>query len=193
MLPSWEENWILNTRQAIKRMEGGQGTIDQVSHKIDGRLGALKRLHEKYMNSKERRFRVLEEVSALLLLDGNGTPKIYEANEKLWETENIPLYAVMEWVEGKTLSQHLNGKELPLDTAFEFIYALLQLIDSCHNLKIYHRDLKPDNIILRNNNILEPVLVDFGMAWCSPSNEEKRNLSTMSGQELGNRFFRLPE
>jgi serine/threonine protein kinase len=42
---------------------------------------------------------------------------------------------------------------------------VLEALQYIHKLKILHRDIKPDNLILRNHNdITDPVLVDFGLA-----------------------------
>jgi hypothetical protein len=38
-----------------------------------------------------------------------------------------------------------------------------------------------------------PVLIDFGMAWARPDEAQEAEFRTDTGQELGNRFLRLPE
>lgn len=50
------------------------------------------------------------------------------------------------------------------------------------------RDIKPDNIILKDENPLQPVLVDFGMSFY-----EGEDQLTLRGQQIGNRFLHLPE
>ena len=60
-------------------------------------------------------------------------------------------------------------------------------------LDIHHRDVKPDNIILRNGLTEAPVLVDFGMSWTKSDYDRAREFETKVGQEIGNRFLRLPE
>lgn len=52
-----------------------------------------------------------------------------------------------------------------------------------------HRDIKPGNIILKNNAWEDPVLVDFGMSH--HEDDEKKEISL--DQEIDNRFLRLPE
>ncbi len=52
----WEQRWTrINNRESAR---GGQGTIDLVSNKITGENGALKRLHERFMHSRESRGRM---------------------------------------------------------------------------------------------------------------------------------------
>jgi serine/threonine-protein kinase len=190
MSEGWEEKW-----EIIKDVvgEGGQGTVSQVRKKSNGTLGALKRLHKRNLKSTERRFRMLVEVSAIRALEGNRTPSVLEANVSLWQERPRPLYVVMEWIEGIRLSEYVRGAPISLDDTLVATSALLETIEACHALDIYHRDLKPDNIMLRQANIAEPILVDFGMAWAKPPEDESVDSITEAGDEIGNRFLRLPE
>ncbi len=189
---NWQDNWEPDASDTRNR-QGNQGSVSKVRHKGDGIVGALKELHPQHLGNTERRFRMQQEVNALRALNGKGTPQIYESNADQWEQKDAPLYAVMEWIEGGTLEQHVKGKARPLDEALEIAEPLLKTIEECHRMDIYHRDLKPDNIILRDGKTNNPVLVDFGMAWCRPADDEDRGIDTASNQELGNRFLRLPE
>jgi serine/threonine protein kinase len=63
----------------------------------------------------------------------------------------------------------------------------------CHTNGVLHRDIKPDNIILRNGEIADPVLIDFGMGWAAQNEDRFGEFETGDHQELGNRFLRLPE
>ena len=162
-----------------------------VRSRLDGGLGALKTLHPAHQRNTERRFRMQQEVLALSVL-GSGVPRLFESNVEQWKDKDVPLYVVMEWIPGPTLAEAIARCPMGLDEALECTYRLLDTIDSCHGLEIFHRDLKPDNVILRNGDSPEPVLVDFGIAWANPADVE-RAFETDVGQEMGNRFLRLPE
>lgn len=66
----------------------------------------------------------------------------------------------------------------------------MQTLEYCHSNEIVHRDIKPNNIILRDNRLDEPFLVDFGLSF---NKSEDDVLRTDTAGELGNRFLRLPE
>lgn len=187
---SWVDRWKVDLDNQDNRA-GGQGTIRRVRRDSDGTIGALKELHQDIETRTERRYRLAQEVGALRVLKGNGTPLIYESNETSWENNDIQLYVIMEWIKGKTLAEFINSKALTIDKALEIINPLLDTIEACHQLGIYHRDLKPDNIILRNAKISNPILVDFGLTWL-PSNEE-HGFKTDLRQRIGNQFLQLPE
>ncbi|MFP4652998.1 MAG: protein kinase domain-containing protein [Phormidium sp.] len=71
-------------------------------------------------------------------------------------------YLVQEYIEGETLSSYLQHHGLASEsTVREILVSLLPVLEYVHSKKIVHRDIKPDNIILRTGS-LEPVLLDFG-------------------------------
>jgi serine/threonine protein kinase len=68
---------------------------------------------------------------------------------------------------------------------------LLQTLRDCHALGVIHRDIKPDNVILRDGKLDSPMLIDFGLAFgdaLGPSDH-----STVTEQGVGNRILILPE
>ena len=71
-------------------------------------------------------------------------------------------YLVQEWIDGLTLTD-LVSSEGPLgETAVrEILVSLLPVLTTVHSKGIVHRDIKPDNIILRSSD-RQPVLIDFG-------------------------------
>ncbi|NWK43323.1 serine/threonine protein kinase [Ralstonia pickettii] len=184
-------DWVATTAKTSRG--GGQGTVVQVRHRHDGTLGACKTLHPQHLKSKERRFRMQQEVFLLNLLEGNGVPRVLWDNMNLWEASGTPLYAVVEWVDGGTLADFCNGQPKSIDVAVRIVWGLLGTVRRCHTAGVLHRDIKPDNVILRNGDIDAPVLIDFGMGWAEVDEDRFGEFKTGDGQELGNRFIRLPE
>ena len=62
-------------------------------------------------------------------------------------------------------------------------------MEYCHSEKVLHRDIKPDNILLRNNCLDDFVIIDFGLSF----NLDEDESVTETNQQLGNRFIILPE
>jgi len=172
---------------------GGQGSVVQVRHKSDGHIGAMKTLHPEHLNSKERRYRMQQEVFLLNLLDAKGVPRVLADNVDAWKARGKPLYAVVEWLDGPTLAGFCNGQPQTIDIALTVMHGLIDIVRRCHAVGVLHRDIKPDNIILRNGDVGAPILIDFGMGWAAPDEEKFGEFMTGEGQELGNRFLRLPE
>ncbi|MCC5604877.1 serine/threonine-protein kinase [Nostoc favosum] len=74
-------------------------------------------------------------------------------------------YMVMEYIRGETLGDAfvLPGIPLPEATAIHYIRQIGAALQVVHNNGLLHRDVKPDNIILREGT-QEVVLIDFGIA-----------------------------
>lgn len=71
-------------------------------------------------------------------------------------------YLVQEWIEGATLTEKVE-RSGPLGEAAvrSILLSLLSVLELVHGQGIVHRDIKPDNVILRQADG-QPVLIDFG-------------------------------
>nr|AAB41116.1 PknA [Nostoc sp. PCC 7120 = FACHB-418] len=75
---------------------------------------------------------------------------------------NTQFYVVQEWVEGDTLTAKLKQQGVLSESAVrDILINLLPVLEYVHSKRIIHRDIKPDNIILRHRDG-KPVLIDFG-------------------------------
>ena len=71
-------------------------------------------------------------------------------------------YLVQEWIEGLTLKEKVEKEGTLSEAAVtKILISTLLVLQYVHNQSIVHRDVKPDNIILRSSDSL-PVLIDFG-------------------------------
>ncbi|MBN3894579.1 MAG: YARHG domain-containing protein [Nostoc sp. NOS(2021)] len=71
-------------------------------------------------------------------------------------------YLVQEWIEGDTLTGKVQKQGLFSEAAVQELFMnLLPVLDYVHSKHIVHRDIKPDNIIVRQRDG-KPVLIDFG-------------------------------
>jgi len=184
----WGKKWL----QLKKIDSGGQG-YTYLSKNIDNseqNLYVLKILKDQ--KNPERRKRMFREVSAYKTLKHSGIPKFIGSNVDDFEKNNIELFLIAEYIPGDNLEKYIRTRErLELNDAIKIILKLLEIVEFCHNNDTIHRDIKPDNIILKNNNLNKVFLVDFGLSF-NKSSDAEENLSTTS-QQLGNRFLYLPE
>jgi serine/threonine-protein kinase len=101
-----------------------------------------------------------EREAATLEYLGEGSeqiPKLYA-----YFCENGKFYLVQEWIQGQTLTNIVKARgPLQENQVREILLSLLSVLDYVHSKGIIHRDIKPDNIIIRATDS-KPVLIDFG-------------------------------
>lgn len=74
------------------------------------------------------------------------------------------LYLAMEWLAGEDLSKRLARGPLSVADTTTMLIRVCEALSVPHQLSIVHRDLKPSNVFLRNRQVTDPVLLDFGIA-----------------------------
>jgi serine/threonine-protein kinase len=185
----WKSGW--EKAGHIKEKSGGQGTISVIYRKGDiaQQPYILKVLNRQ--KDEERRRRMYREVSSLRTLEHSGIPKFVDSNVEQFLDLDVLLYFVQEYIPGSTLERFVADNSVSPISTIRFLNSLLNTLEYCHERDIYHRDIKPDNIVLRNDDIEFPVLIDFGQSF-NQENEELKEI-TLDEQHLGNRFLLLPE
>jgi len=118
-------------------------------------------------------------------------PKFIESNTDRYADLDVPLYFVAEYVKGQTLEERVNQSPLKPAEALRLNIQLCNILVKCHEKGVLHRDIKPDNVVLRGVNAVDPILIDFGQSFNREDADDSR--LTPAGQQLGNRFLHLPE
>jgi serine/threonine-protein kinase len=185
-----EQNYKANWKLDGNRIGGGgQGEAWKVINKHDGNPAFLKIIKAK--KDPERRARFFREASIYSSMESDGIPKLIESNTQEHRDLKTTPYIVTEYIKGNTLDKwRENTSSVNLDVAVALTDSLAKIVAQCHSADVVHRDIKPQNIILRDDNPFNPILLDFGLNY-----HELPDLkfSTLDSQEVGNRFLRLPE
>ena len=171
-------------RYTVKRKigSGGMATVYCADDHVLGREVALKMMHEHLINSPESVRRFSGEARAVASLSHENVVKIFDYGEN----ESRP-YLVMEYVKGPSLQSFLekNGT-LPNLVALEVCRQVLQGLACAHSKGIFHRDIKPDNIIIDEAGVVK--IMDFGIAYIV-----NRESMTMTGSFIGSPRYISPE
>jgi serine/threonine protein kinase len=97
------------------------------------------------------------------------------------------LYLIQEFIDGEDLGKELQRKgRFSESEVTSFLNSLLPVIDFIHQQKIYHRDIKLDNIIRRQDGVL--MLIDFGI-----SKQTSSTIATKMGTIAGTPGYAPPE
>ncbi|MDP3503384.1 MAG: serine/threonine-protein kinase [Myxococcales bacterium] len=168
--------------------EGTMGCVYQARHQTLGRRVAVKSLHEKLLNDASLVRRFLQEAR---LVNTINHPHIVEVHDFVEAPGQV--YAVMELLEGETLTARLASKALSLAVVVSIATQVAEAIEAAHALSVVHRDLKPDNIFLSQRDGADWVKVlDFGVAKLLVQ-EGPRVIETQNGDLLGTPRYMAPE
>ena len=160
---------------------GGHGVVYRAQD-AQGQVVALKLLLGHRAQNPRARQRFQAEVNALARLRHPGVVPIVGAGEY----EGAPWLA-LEFVEGESLADCLRRGPLPIHRALDVGQQLAQALSYVHGCGVLHRDLKPDNVLLRGGQAL---LTDFGLVL---DQEHAESRITATGAIQGTPGYWAPE
>src|SRR2546423_3927739 len=136
---------------------GGMGTVYLALDPRLGRKVALKVLIPSVTKDKERGRRFRQEARVASKISHPNVASIYEIGE-LKEHQFI----AMEFVDGLTLRERLSRDPLPMSEILDIVIQTGRAIEAAHAVGIVHRDVKPENIMIRSDGYVK--VLDFGLA-----------------------------
>ncbi|NJR64516.1 MAG: protein kinase [Leptolyngbyaceae cyanobacterium CRU_2_3] len=142
--------------------QGGFGITFKASHRYLGQPVVIKTLNPTLQSNPqfvklEQQFQ--EEGRRLALCVHANIVRVSD----FFVEAGVP-YLVMDYIPGQTLDQvALSQYPMPEDTAIHYIQQVGEALQVVHQNNLLHRDVKPQNIILRQGT-QQVVLIDFGIA-----------------------------
>ncbi|WP_067487894.1 serine/threonine-protein kinase [Actinomadura hibisca] len=163
--------------------QGGMGRV-LLGAGRDGRLVAVKQVHEEFAEDEAFRARFRREVEASRRVSGAYTAAVVAA-----DTEAATPWLASEFVPGPSLRQVLDDTgPLPEDAARRLAAGLARALLDVHGAGLVHRDLKPSNVLLAEDGVR---VIDFGIARAAEEGGQTR--ITHTGALVGSPAFMSPE
>jgi protein kinase-like protein len=161
--------------------QGAMGLVFRAYHAELERTGAIKVLQAISPDpSTVARFR--HEAQAIARLRHPNLVDVYDFGE----FQGTP-YMIVEYIPGGSLANRMSNGPLDGPTALKYLRGIAAGLDYAHGHGVVHRDVKPANVLLTNEDV--PVLADFGLAKLL----EGTSLKSMTGVTTGTPAYMAPE
>src|SRR6266851_364485 len=169
---------------------GGMGEVWLAEDTRLDRKVALKLLPAEFTQDAERLRRFTQEAKAASALNHPNIISVYDIGE--CETGR---FIVMEFVAGRTLRAVI-AKDNSLETFFTLGAQMARALSAAHAAGITHRDIKPDNIMVRDDGYVK--MLDFGLARLLPTTSSDPEAMTLAqqttpGTVMGTLAYMSPE
>lgn len=172
---------------------GGMGEVWLAEHVTLKRKVALKILPTRFASDPDRIVRFIREGFIASALNHPNILTVYEVGQT-----DSTFFIATEYVEGQTLRQRINaGRMMPTEVV-NIAHQVTSALAVAHEAGIIHRDVKPENIMLRPDGLVK--VLDFGLAKLvdlrNPDNPESAIHNpqlTQPGMVMGTASYMSPE
>jgi serine/threonine protein kinase len=165
---------LLNRYELLEKIgEGGMGIVYKAKCHLLNRVVAVKILKSELGNDEQFVTKFKREATSAARLSHPNIVNVHDVGE-----ENHVNFIVMEYINGKTLKQIIRESgRLSSTKTVEIALQIAKALDCAHKNNIIHRDIKPDNILITEDNIVK--VADFGIAKVADSRTVTNSSSIM--------------
>lgn len=173
---------------------GGMGEVYLADDTRLDRQAAVKILNDELSKDADKLNRFIQEAKAASALNHPNILTVYEIGET--DGHN---YIVTEYIRGETLRDRMSSGPISLSDALKIALQIAAALGAAHEAGIIHRDVKPENIIVRDDGLVK--VLDFGLAKLTEqrfetadSDEATRlQFNTQPGLVMGTVGYMSPE
>lgn len=156
--------------------EGGQGRIYIAKNTEENNS---KDYVIKILKKDERKTKFEKEIKAGLDLEHSNIVKVIDHGF------DNDFYLITDYYSKGDLSK-FNLSSYSLEDKLKFFQKICEAINYAHEKGVIHRDIKPDNIFIKDD--FEPMVGDFGLCYIEESERD-----TGTGEAIGSRYYMAPE
>ena len=136
--------------------KGGMGEVYRARDRRLPRMVAIKFLSPSLHHDPTAAARLEQEARLASSLNHPGIVTVFDVGQ--W---NRHPYVVMELVEGQSLAERLSAGRLSVREALDVAVQVAEALAAAHDAGVFHRDLKPQNIMLVGDG--RAKIIDFGL------------------------------
>ena len=176
---------LIDNRFVVEKLVamGGMGVVYRAHDLQTEKTVALKAIEAR---GAEEVLRAFQEVELLAKIDHPGIVRHIADGI----TSDKVMYLAMEWIEGPTVADRMEKEGFSQREVVALGRAVAAGLGAAHQRGIIHRDIKPTNIILENNDPGRARVIDFGLAKMAGMTNASL---TKTGMTLGTPGYMAPE
>ena len=177
---------LVNNTYRVEAILGRGGTSDvyRARSEISGRLVALKVLKSEF-STNEDYLLLLTREEAMRDIRHDAIVR-YSENHR---TADGHVYLLIDYIDGPGMDKKLKQGPMSADDLLVICKRVCEGLQAAHERNIFHRDLSPDNILLRDDDPAQAVIIDFGIA-----KDTNPGAETIVGNEFAGKYaYAAPE
>ena len=164
---------------------GGQGNVYKARHMHLNEYYAVKLIADEIGDVPELVTRFRSEAQTMAKFRHENIVRVHN----LITQGGRPYCLVLDFVDGPNLAEYLKGRgPLPPQDALEIARQLASALEHAHGFRVWHRDVKPRNVLIGSVQPWRVLLTDFGIAKIEDSDEHTR-----SGHMVATTRYAAPE
>lgn len=186
--PQAAGNTIGPYRLEEKLGEGGFGVVYAAEQREPVRRRVALKVMKHGAVSRDTLARFEAERQTVAMMNHPGIARLFDAGRT---DDGLPFFA-MELVAGDNIVAYCDRRELPLEQRLELFVDVCTAVTHAHQRGVIHRDLKPGNILVVDDDRPQPKVIDFGIAKALAA-DQVTDVHTVQGQWIGTPAYMSPE
>ena len=187
-LPSdiFQTDQILNNTYEIQGVlgRGGTGEVYRAVNQVTGRVFAIKALNAQF-SGKSDYIELMKREEEIRSISHDAVVRYNECSR----TDNGHVILVMDYIAGPSLADAMESVRFDPKELLIIAHRIAEGLVAAHKHGIVHRDISPDNIILRDSQPDQATLIDFGIA-----KDTAAGARTIVGNEFAGKYeYAAPE
>ena len=177
---------VLNNTYEIEGVlgRGGTGEVYRARNQVTGRIVAIKALNSQFSGNDDYVGLMRREEQMRDIID-DAVVRYSECSR----TDQGHVFLVMDFIDGPSLNEAMARGRMDVRELLIVAHRVAQGLAAAHKRGIVHRDLSPDNVILRGGQPEHATIIDFGIA-----KDTAAGARTIVGNEFAGKYeYAAPE
>jgi serine/threonine protein kinase len=182
----FRQGQVLNHTYEIEGVlgRGGTGEVYRARNQISGRIVAIKALNAQFSGNDDY-IQLMRREEQMRDVVNDAVVRYSECSR----TEAGHVFLVMDFIDGPSMSELMMRRRMDVRELMIIAHRVAEGLVAAHARGIVHRDLSPDNVVLRDGAAEKATIIDFGIA-----KDTSAGAKTIVGNEFAGKYeYAAPE